>query len=56
MEMHTALAALNKAQAALDVLAQVSEDAGYPARANSASELAMEIRMILQQAGWRLAQ
>ena len=51
MEMHTVLAALDKAQEALDVLA---EEAGHPARAEQATELAQDIRGLLLQAGWRV--
>ena len=51
MEMHTVLAALDKAQEALDVLA---EEAGWPACAEQATELAQDIRGLLLQAGWRV--
>ena len=54
MDMETALRAIDEAQAALDVLAQDAEEAGYPARAEDAVDLAMRLRTILQQAGWRL--
>lgn len=41
---------LQEAQEALDVLAQDAEEAGYPVRAESATELAMRIRSAVLEA------
>lgn len=56
MEMHAVLAALSQAQKAIDVLAQDAEEAGYPARAEEATDLAMRLRAILREAGYRASE